>query len=115
MVRAAKKAKQATNDTEEKIVHDNFLFTGANTLIHEIGHMFITYLSGGGEDGNTPTAMKPRADFDQSPNKGEAGRKLEALIFGGVIENWEDPDPGHEKREVCSQAVASVQGQSVGT
>ena len=56
--------------------------------------MFITYLSRGRPKERTPTTMKARLDFDKYPNKGEAGRRLEALIFGGTMDYLVDPDTG---------------------
>lgn len=111
MVTAATKAKQATKDTEREH-HEAFLFKHANTLLHEIGHIFITYLSKGGH--NTPPTMTAQVYYDPKPEKGEAGRKLEALVFGGTMEFWEYPDAETRYDAVCSLGVTPVQGQSVG-
>ena len=51
--------------------------------------------------------------FEKDPKKGEAGRKLEALVFGGTMDYMIDPDKGTGMYEVCSHIVALVQGQFV--
>ena len=111
MVKAAKKAKRATNDAERKN-HQAFLFMEANSLLHEIGHVFITYLSRGRQ--NTPATMKAQMSWEKYPNEGEAGRKLEDIIFGGTIDYVVDPDTGTRFDEVCSHMFTLVRGQSVG-
>lgn len=95
MVRAARKEKKASNAAERKKHHENhrnFLFLHANSLFHEIGHLFIAYLSKDQESCATPTTMKGPLIFEKNPEKGEAGRKLEALVFGGTMEYMVDPD-----------------------
>lgn len=113
MVKAAKKAKRATTDAERNKCQA-FLFREANSLLHEIGHVFITYLSRGQESAGTPTTMKARIAWEKNPNEGEAGRKLEFLVSGGTMEYWVDPDTGTRPDEVCSHMVALVPDQSVG-
>lgn len=116
MVRAAIKEKNATSPAERKKHHENyqaFLFLYANSLLHEIGHLFITYLSRGQQSCHTPTNMKVPTIFDKHPEIGEAGRKLEALVFGGTMEYMVDPDKNFDWYDVCSHIIALVQGQLV--
>lgn len=49
------------------------------TLVHEMGHVFITYLSPGGEQ--TPSPIHHAC----VPGKGEAGAYLEGQLFGGYL------------------------------
>ncbi len=107
MVKAARQAKQATNNTAREH-YEAFLFKHANTLLHEIGHVFITYLSKGGQ--LTPPTIIAQTSYKSNPDKGEAGRKLEALVFGGTIEYWEYPDAETRDDAVSSLMVAPVQG-----
>ena len=111
MVQAAKKAKRATNDTERKS-YQAFLFREGNSLLHQMGHTFVTYLSRGGANG--PPITTATEAWDPSPNARVVGYTLEALIFGGTIEYWVDPDHGTSFDEVRSHLVATVQGPSVG-
>ncbi|CAF9925879.1 hypothetical protein IMSHALPRED_006810 [Imshaugia aleurites] len=67
----------------------------ANTLLREITHIFITYLSKDQGGQNTQVAVKaPIASFDKHPKKGEAGYKLEKEVFGGTMNYMMDPDTG---------------------
>ena len=106
------KAKHAKTHADKKKHQDNhqaFLFMGANSLLHELAHLFITYLSKGQAGCGTPATMKARVTHDPYPNKGEAGRKLEALLFGGTMEYTVDPDKKTIRDdEVCPHIVALV-------
>ena len=108
MVQAAKKAKRATNDTERK-GYQAFLFMEANSLLHQMGHTFITYLSGGGANG--PPITTATEAWDPSPIAGVVGYTLEALLFGGTIEYWVDLDHGTSFDEVRSHIVTAAQGR----
>lgn len=65
-----------------------FLFMTTNTFLHELGHVFITFLSKGQEQTpsqiNTPSENMPESE-------GEAGQALEYLIFDGTLEHYHDP------------------------
>ena len=122
MVKAAKEAKQAKEDFErehhetdfEREHHETFLFKHARVLLHELGHMFITYLSRGRERDSTPPTMNAPTHFEPSMERGEAGRKLEGLVFGGTLDFFTYAVGETREDAVCSLMVAPVQGQSVG-
>ena len=120
MALAREKAKKTTDVTEREN-YEAFLFREVNCLLHEIAHVFITYLSKGRPELATPTEMKGDLMYDKEPNKGEAGRKLEALAFGGTMEYMVDPDTGAgaepeggKPRKVSSHIIALVRGRFVG-
>lgn len=60
---------------------ERFQFWMMCTLVHEIGHLFITYLDPRGE--HTPKSI----NHSSAPEKeaGEAGAYLEGHLFGGYI------------------------------
>lgn len=74
-----------------------FLFTLAKSMLHELGHMFITFLGLG--ETHTPPSMNMEVEGD-SPTVGEAGRHLETLVFGGAMLLFRNPAKG--EGQVCS-------------
>ena len=90
-----------------------FLFMFANTILHEIGHIFLTFLTGGTK--NTPPFMKNKGKGDIGPpvdkTRGESGHQLEQLVFGGTMSYPRDPFSGTPDKWVCSDMVALVLGQ----
>lgn len=77
-----------------------YQFQFAVTILHEIGHVFNTYLSKG--IGDTP------------PSPGgtvEAGFRLEKLIFGEKIHFLRDRKAGDSDCGVCPSTIVSAQGQ----
>ena len=89
MVAAMTRAEQTNdpNDHEHKRFR-SFKFVFANTLLHEIGHVFVTFLT----KGRTATPSHLQADVAgySGEHEGEAGRNLETIIFGGTIEYYRD-------------------------
>lgn len=84
-----------------------FLFLFSLKLLHELAHVFVTYLTFGAA--NTPPDIdstkkpgnKPVQYTQENPKTdGEAGRYLEDLIFGGTIVTMCNPHEGEE--QVCS-------------
>ena len=74
------------------------------TILHEIGHIFFTYL-GKGVVG-TPQTL--------SNEPGESGYRLEELVFGGSLKFLRDIRVGDSDYGVCLSTIASVQGQLLG-
>ena len=68
-----------------------FLFMTANTLLHEMAHVFITYLSKG--QSLTPRQVNTLPTTKEE-TEGEAGRALEVLMFGGTINYFHEPITG---------------------
>lgn len=65
------------------------MFMFANVFMHELGHLFMTYLTQGRAD--TPAGIYGRASGvtqGATSTRGEAGRYLETLVFGGVLGNY---------------------------
>ena len=91
--------------------HRAFLFMFANCLLHEISHVFFTYLGKGTE--HTPPIMKANmtdtVDDTEDKTMGESGRKLELLVFGGAMDILRDAKAGTPDDRVCSDIVATVQ------
>ena len=91
MVEAATRAHR-TNDLCD---HENrrfrtFLFMFANVLLHEIGHVLVTFLTKGKT--GTPQHVRPQLAGYSMPGTGEAGRSLETILFGGTQEYYRDLD-----------------------
>lgn len=74
------------------------------TILHEIGHIFYSYLSKGAID--TPQNM--------SDKPGESGFRLEKLVFGGILLFFRDKRVGDSDYGICPSDIASVQGQLLG-
>ncbi|KAF6235157.1 hypothetical protein HO173_006786 [Letharia columbiana] len=68
-----------------------FLFMTANTLLHELGHVFVTYLTKG--QSASPPQVNAVTEGVQG-GEGEAGLALESLIFGGTIAYFQEPVSG---------------------
>lgn len=88
-------------DVNRQRLFQAHLFMIINTLVHEIGHVFITYLTEGREE-TTPPNINALAQ-DVPGDNGEAGLALECLIFGGTINYFRDPIGGNSDDQVCSQ------------
>ncbi len=77
----------------------------ANNFFHEMGHVFVTWLSEGQMD--TPPLINALAlgplDLE---NIGEAGRALEQYTFGGQVFYYRDPE-WEEGDRVCSRSLSS--------
>lgn len=63
----------------------------ADTLLHEMAHVFITYLSKG--QSLTPHQVNTLPTTEEE-TEGEAGRALEVLMFGGTINYFHEPITG---------------------
>ncbi len=103
-----------------------FMFLFANVFMHELGHLFTTFLYKGRR--NTPTyiygAMMGVSEGSHSyggsrnyghprvasePARGEAGRKLEELLFGGLTCFYRQPIT-EDERQVCSYLLSLENG-----
>lgn len=85
--------KMTEDRTDHKRQHTfrAFMFKTANTLFHEMAHVFVTYLTKG--QGFTPPQINdPTVKVSESG--GEAGRAMEYLIFGGTINYFHKPASG---------------------
>ena len=83
MVAAATRARhfKDRNDYENKEFR-TFLFIFANAFFHETCHLFTTYLTQGRHDGCSKM------------DRGEFGRYMETVVFGGTLEYYRDPTHG---------------------
>lgn len=70
----------------------------ANVLVHEVGHNFMTYLTQG--YANTPPTMHGGELGHKQGHRGEAGRYLEKVLFGGCLGNYRDL--AQDGGQVCS-------------
>lgn len=84
MCAAAKKAKESNDPkSKEHEQYRTFIFFFAVTLFHELGHVFITFLSLGERD--SPEEMVPKLIDPYQRDQAEAGITLEGLVFGGYV------------------------------
>lgn len=84
-----------------------FLFSIASGVFHEMGHVFITYLSRA--EAVTPPQINARVLKHQAPEggrRGESGHSLEDMVFGGVVTVIQEPICGSRDNEVCVDVVA---------
>ena len=62
----------------------DFLFTISSCLLHEVSHVFVTYLTKGKED--TPISIIAHVrGCSPKDGLGESGWMMEQQIFGGVV------------------------------
>lgn len=76
-------------DSDEQQRFRVYLFTFAKSMLHEIGHMFVTFLTHG-ETTTPPHISGKVAGYEGK--RGEAGERLENLIFGGRVVVMAKPD-----------------------
>ena len=98
--------KQKSNTAEDKEGHifnayRTIKFQFVVTILHEIGHIFFTYLSEGMDESPPHQSRKP----------GESGFRLEEMVFGGELHFLHDKRLGDEDHGVCPSTIAPVQGQ----
>lgn len=91
MVAAWHKAKtEATADN--KLQYHRFLFLYSGTMLHELAHVYITYLGLGRF--HTPEEINEgQLKGMVSGTVAEAGCWLEKKLFGGTVNEYRDPDP----------------------
>lgn len=106
MVAAAKLVdpSKGYDHTDNKNYRD-LLFMTSSWLLHEIGHVFVTYLTRGKED--TPISIIADV-LGASPEDemGESGWLMEQRIFGGVVNPIHPVLTEDKSKPVCPDAVA---------
>lgn len=77
------------------------LFAMANTLFHELTHVFVTFLGQGRTE--TPLEFLPRLDAQSGQRStGDAGEWLEENVIGGQVVIMRDPNvTGENEDQVC--------------
>ena len=91
MCAAATKAKKSKDpNSKEHGDYRIFIFLFAITFFHELGHVFITYLSLGEQA--TPEELTPDLSGQHARTEGEAGNSLEGFVFGGSVVHARDVD-----------------------
>ena len=85
----------ANGDSAEGKQFRTYLFTFFKTNVHELAHVFVTFLGHGRIE--TPPNVAPKVDkksteekgkekaTQDTTTKGEAGRWLEERLFGGLV------------------------------
>lgn len=66
-----------------------FIFTMTKTYVHELAHVFVTFLGQGTID--TPPDIGAQKTFELI-TKPEAGRYVEKAVFGGLVSPLRNPD-----------------------
>lgn len=105
MVAAATRAHQTNDpsDNENKRFR-TFIFLFANTFLHEIGHTLVTFLTKG--QACTPRHIRATTRGYSGEDRGEAGRNLETVIFGGTMEYYRDR--ADDDSQVCPRHCALI-------
>ena len=80
-----------------------FVYNTAMSLVHEVGHIFITYLTGG--ESGTPPSEPSGAGLLY----GEGGRDLEHDLFGGVHSCMRNLGDNMGDDQVCSYMCSSTE------
>ena len=103
---AGTRAESSTDrDSHEQQRFRAFLFSFATSLMHELGHVFVTFL-GSGKKGSPPPVYAQASDRSEG-TKGEAGAYLENKVFGGVVTAMYNPAEGED--QVCSYRPALME------
>lgn len=93
---AGKEAQESNDpDSDEQKRFRAFLFIFATSFLHELGHVFVTFLGLG--DVDTPPHVDAHAGGSSQGDIGEAGSFLEEEIFGGVMSVMRNPDKGNDQ------------------
>ena len=87
----------------------DFKFLFATTILHELSHIFLTYLTKGNE--LTPPSMRAFATTTAPTRAGESGHLMEQLVFGGQISFFRDHVVGSLDTSVCSSIAPWVYSQ----
>ena len=98
MVEATTRARGTMNrsDYDNKQLRTfNFIF--ANAIFHELCHLFLTFLTKGRI--LTPPQFNARVKGYVEEGRGEAGRYMETMLFGGTLEYYRDRN--HGDKQVC--------------
>ena len=112
---AYEKMVENLTDHERQHTFRAFMFKTANTLFHEMAHVFVTYLTKG-QSLTPPQINDPTVKVSESG--GEAGRAMELLIFGGTINYFRKPASGKPSsggpasEEPASEELASEEPAS---
>lgn len=77
----AKNSKDASSKEYKR--YRTFLFLFAITFLHELGHLFISFLVKDGRD--SPPQLSIDLVDDIHGDSTESGRLLEVLLFGGAV------------------------------
>ena len=97
MVSAATRAMQSGNPSAyENKQYRTFIFNFAHMFLHEMGHLFVTFLTRGQKHIPDPTRAL-LGGYIRIPNLDDAGRDLEKIIFGGTVEYYRDSTHGEEQ------------------
>ena len=101
---------EATEDpnSDERKRFRVFLFILAKSFLHELGHMFVTFLGKG--DTDTPPRMNAQQVGSPQNTRGEAGRYLEDLVFGGLVKVMRNP--AEDDSQVCAYLPSLMKGLS---
>ena len=92
--------------------HQNLCFLFANTLVHEIAHVFITYLSKGQDA--MPPGLMPRLPGIVPLCGGISGKFQEEVVFGGISSFWRNRIIKDSERCVSVLTASLVCGQHLG-
>ena len=103
---ACEKMMEELTDDGRKHTFRAFMFKTANTLFHEISHVFVTYLTKG-QELTPPQINDPTVGI--SGDDGEAGRAMEYMMFEATINYFREPTSGKPASE------KSTSGETSGT
>ena len=77
---------KAFHEAADKQHFRTFVFMFAHVFLHELGHMLVTFLTKG--EAATPPRIRAQVSGYSDEYKGEAGRNLELILFGGNLEYY---------------------------
>ena len=73
----------AEKDSTEQLRFRRFLFIYTTVIMHELTHLFVTFLCWG--QVNTPPHLRSEVGTGSSDKKGESGHAFAELLFNGEI------------------------------
>ena len=76
-------------DSDDSKRYRTFIFTMTKTYVHELAHVFVTFLGRGSI--KTPPELGAKKTFEPEMTRPEAGRYVEKAVFGGLISPMRNP------------------------
>ena len=82
-----------------------FIFTMTKTYVHELAHVFVTFLAQGQIYTPPDVGAKKSLEIEFRP---EAGRYVEKAVFGGLVVPIRNPDENDDQVSPHLQALVKV-------
>ena len=104
----AEKYRENPNSNDSRRFR-RFLFLFAYKFLHELGHLFVTYLGKAHLETPEEVGMTMAQDPDsEGKSRGESGARLERHVLGGymtIVHDFKEEAEEPVERRVCSSCL----------